>query len=321
MGRPAKLILAAVVLVAGVALAWQFRRPGGDASADAALGKPLAAAHLSAIDSTGNSGPIATHDSSSQAPDVSASRTSPAKNSDNSGVPDLPREFTGSANGDTAPPPLATDSARVASLSSPRLGSLSGIDQGPTHKVTDGDTLMELAKRYLGNANRWNELYDYNRDVLTNPDLLPIGAELRIPTAPYRPGSSDAAPIGTPAPAQLHAARPVSQSIGGPTDAPSSGDMVPVPSGAPGVETPTAGSPSAKLRRLPPVLPEPTGHLLRLAPRTYVVQTGDTLHSIAEKIYGDGARENLLRNANRNLVQGQQDLRPGTVLVIPLADR
>jgi nucleoid-associated protein YgaU len=172
--------------------------------------------------------------------------------------------------------------------------------------VADGDTLTELAKQYLGSANRWTELYEYNRDVLTNPDLLPIGAELRIPTTPFRPSAS-----GTPMTTQPATARPVSQAI----DA--------VPSGAPAVEKSAApsGAPSAKLRRLPPVLPEPTGHVLRVAPRTYVVQPGDTLNSVAAKLYGDGAREDLLRDANRKLVSSDQDLRPGTVLVIPLSDR
>ena len=290
MGRFAKLIVAAVVLVGGIALAWQYRRPASDAMSDAAPGKPLAAAHLSATDSAGNSGPIA---ASSQAPPVASTpQTSPAKNSDHTGVPELPRDFTGAVNGESNPPPLGADSGIAASVSSPRLGSLNGGDSGPTHKVTDGDTLTELAKQYLGSANRWNELYDYNRDVLTNPDLLPIGAELRIPAKPFRPTPSDAGPSGAPANATSPAARPVSQSISGPSSQPSNANMVPVPSGAPGVENPTppTGGPSAKLRRLPPVLPEPTGHLLRLAPRTYVVQSGDTLNSIAEKLYGDGAR-------------------------------
>jgi nucleoid-associated protein YgaU len=311
--------LAAVVLIGGIALAWQFRRPGGDATGDSMPGKPLAATHVAATDSAGNSGAIvASRETSAQAaPVASTTEATPGKGSDDPSVPALPRAF-GSASG-AGDAPLGAD---AAASTSPRLGSLSGIDQGPTHRVTDGDTLTDLAKRYLGNPNRWNELYDYNRDVLTNPDLLPIGADLRIPTAPYRPTSTDAASGGAPETTPARTARPVSQSGGGPASQSSSADMVPVGSGTPGVDNPapTTGGPSAKLRRLPPVLPEPTGHLMRLAPRTYVVQPGDTLSSVAEQLYGDGARENVLRDANRNL-QGQQYLRPGTVLVIPMANR
>ena len=49
------------------------------------------------------------------------------------------------------------------------------------HKVADGDTLPLLAERYLGSVERIGEIIEVNRDVLTSPDALPIGIELRIP--------------------------------------------------------------------------------------------------------------------------------------------
>jgi nucleoid-associated protein YgaU len=50
-----------------------------------------------------------------------------------------------------------------------------------THTVVDGDTLAGLARRYLGTADRYLEIYQWNSDVLANPDVLPIGELLRIP--------------------------------------------------------------------------------------------------------------------------------------------
>lgn len=50
-----------------------------------------------------------------------------------------------------------------------------------THIVTDGDSLERLASLYLNDPQRGREIYELNRDVLGNPDLLPIGAELKIP--------------------------------------------------------------------------------------------------------------------------------------------
>ncbi len=50
-----------------------------------------------------------------------------------------------------------------------------------THVVVDGDSLERLASRYLSDPKRSREIYELNRDVLTAPDLLPIGAELKIP--------------------------------------------------------------------------------------------------------------------------------------------
>ncbi len=49
------------------------------------------------------------------------------------------------------------------------------------HVIVDGDTLAGLASRYLGDANRWPELWEANRDLLADPAALPIGAKLRLP--------------------------------------------------------------------------------------------------------------------------------------------
>jgi hypothetical protein len=50
-----------------------------------------------------------------------------------------------------------------------------------THIVTDGDSLSSLADRYLDDPELGDEIYRLNHDVLTSPDLLPIGVELKIP--------------------------------------------------------------------------------------------------------------------------------------------
>ncbi len=50
-----------------------------------------------------------------------------------------------------------------------------------THIVVDGDSLSRLAERYLDDAALGDEIYRLNRDVLADPELLPIGVELRIP--------------------------------------------------------------------------------------------------------------------------------------------
>ena len=50
-----------------------------------------------------------------------------------------------------------------------------------THTIVDGDTLTHLAERYLGSADRYLEIYELNSDVLSSPDLLPIGKQLNLP--------------------------------------------------------------------------------------------------------------------------------------------
>ena len=61
------------------------------------------------------------------------------------------------------------------------------------HDIADGDDLKRLAQKYLGTENRWREIYEANRDTLDDPELLPIGLELRIPlTPPPTPAFPDA---------------------------------------------------------------------------------------------------------------------------------
>lgn len=50
------------------------------------------------------------------------------------------------------------------------------------HIVTDGDTLAQIAERYLGDASQATQLFDANQSVLDDPELLPIGAEITIPS-------------------------------------------------------------------------------------------------------------------------------------------
>jgi tetratricopeptide (TPR) repeat protein len=51
--------------------------------------------------------------------------------------------------------------------------------------------------------------------------------------------------------------------------------------------------------------------------RSYVVQEGDTLYSIARKFYKSGARWKEIRDANKNKVAGGAKLQPGETITIP----
>jgi nucleoid-associated protein YgaU len=50
-----------------------------------------------------------------------------------------------------------------------------------THIVVDGDSLKKLASRYLDDPHRDWEIFKLNHDSLQDPELLPIGAVLKIP--------------------------------------------------------------------------------------------------------------------------------------------
>lgn len=49
------------------------------------------------------------------------------------------------------------------------------------HVVAAGETLRELARRYLGDERRFTDLLEYNRDQLARPEALRVGMRIRIP--------------------------------------------------------------------------------------------------------------------------------------------
>lgn len=50
-----------------------------------------------------------------------------------------------------------------------------------TYIVMKGDSLSAISKKLYGNANRWQEIFEANRDQLDDPDLIQPGQTLRIP--------------------------------------------------------------------------------------------------------------------------------------------
>lgn len=50
-----------------------------------------------------------------------------------------------------------------------------------TYTVKSGDTLSKIAKEFLGDANAYHEIFDANRDQLSDPDKIKPGQVLKIP--------------------------------------------------------------------------------------------------------------------------------------------
>ncbi len=51
------------------------------------------------------------------------------------------------------------------------------------HVVVKGDTLSKIAQTYLGDASKYPAIFEANRPMLTDPDLIYPGQVLRIPAA------------------------------------------------------------------------------------------------------------------------------------------
>ena len=57
-----------------------------------------------------------------------------------------------------------------------------------TYTVKSGDTLSKIAKEQLGDADRWREILDANKDVIKDPNVIQPGTELKIPEPKVEPG-------------------------------------------------------------------------------------------------------------------------------------
>ncbi|HEY5803274.1 MAG TPA: LysM peptidoglycan-binding domain-containing protein [Lysobacter sp.] len=94
-------------------------------------------------------------------------------------TPDKKADFSGvSANVDTTAEKVekADFSGVTASVDSTaeKVGE-------QTYTVAKGDTLSHISKQFYGNANKWNAIFEANRDQLDDPDKIQPGQVLKIP--------------------------------------------------------------------------------------------------------------------------------------------
>lgn len=54
--------------------------------------------------------------------------------------------------------------------------------EAATYTVKAGDTLSKIAKEQLGSASAYMEIFNANKDQLTDPDKIKPGQVLKIPT-------------------------------------------------------------------------------------------------------------------------------------------
>jgi nucleoid-associated protein YgaU len=86
-------------------------------------------------------------------------------------VGDWEKEVVADIKVQAAPQPAPTTASQGATPASPMI----------SYTVQSGDTLSAIAKKFLGNANDYMDIYNANRDQLTDPDKIKPGQVLKIP--------------------------------------------------------------------------------------------------------------------------------------------
>lgn len=61
---------------------------------------------------------------------------------------------------------------------------------GQTYTVVKGDSLSKIARRLLGDASLWPRIFEANKSIIKNPDLIHPGQVLTIPAAGTHQGEN-----------------------------------------------------------------------------------------------------------------------------------
>ena len=59
--------------------------------------------------------------------------------------------------------------------------SLEETEKTEYYEIESGDTLSKLARKYYGDATEYNRIFEANREVIKDPDLIFVGQKIRIP--------------------------------------------------------------------------------------------------------------------------------------------
>ena len=70
---------------------------------------------------------------------------------------------------------------RTNATTNEEAGFFVSTDGVPMYRVGSEDTLSDIAKRHLGRSSRWVQVFEMNRDTLTDGNTLKVGTLLRLP--------------------------------------------------------------------------------------------------------------------------------------------
>ncbi|AVP58869.1 peptidoglycan-binding protein LysM [Pulveribacter suum] len=110
----------------------------------------------------------------------------------NLGVNDVKVQFDGSQGKVTVHGTAPTQAVKEkVTLCCGNVASVTGVDnqmsvtnpepEAQYHDVVSGDTLSAIAKKFYGDANKYNAIFEANKPMLSDPNKIYPGQKLRIP--------------------------------------------------------------------------------------------------------------------------------------------
>ena len=189
-----------------------------------------------------------------------------------------------------APPPAAAAWAMPAPPAVVGQAPVAAEPAPSTYVIRDGDDLAAISARFYGHPGAAPALWAANRDLIPNPDLLPIGAQIRLPPPWAVPGIAATQHAGV-------------RSIEPPPTAVTPRQIEAVPASTTWLDGRQPLVPSGPA-------PARTATTVRLAP-------GETLETLAERFYGDRRAAMRIWEANRDRLRSPELAVPGMELRLP----
>ncbi|MGH1540358.1 MAG: peptidoglycan-binding protein LysM [Arenicella sp.] len=76
---------------------------------------------------------------------------------------------------------MAGNMKGVGSVNADGLNAPEAEAEAEYYVIEKGDTLWGIAAKFLGNGTKHTEIFEANREVIENPDLIFVGQKIRIP--------------------------------------------------------------------------------------------------------------------------------------------
>lgn len=76
---------------------------------------------------------------------------------------------------------IADIQAPAAAAAAAAAGGAPSKSAARTYTVQPGDSLSKISKQFYGDANKYMNIFNANKDKLSNPDQVKVGTELVIP--------------------------------------------------------------------------------------------------------------------------------------------
>lgn len=211
------------------------------------------------------------------------------------------------ANGGVKLDPLAGTEQVPIPGGKPEMVGGSAAPKMREYTVVEGDSMVKIAKKTLGDANKWNLIAQANPKAVGKKGEVRVGAKLQIPVLDL--------PIAKDTGVKI--IDPLQQS---PIDFGPSGKVA---TNTPAKKTtkpeakPTA-KPDAKGSKAPAKADIAKADPKKAAPTTYTVKQGDTLNTIAKRLLGSASRTEDLIRANPDL-ESEDAIQVGDVIKVPMS--